>query len=384
MKYLFALTLLAFAAAASTPGAPKRYIIKFKAPIHSSFSQLVSTVNARNPTSLTPDNLIKYNYDATVFNGVAGTFTPAFLDELKRQHPNDVAYIAEDGKRHIVGSQRNPPSWGLTRVGEHDLNLSLPYAYPDVAGEGVDVWVIDTGVQDTHTDFGGRAKLVKSFVANETATDLNGHGTHCSGTIGSATYGVAKKASIFGLKVMNGKGEGEDSDLIAAVQYVVQNVRKGKTVISMSLGGPKTQPIDDAMNAAVAQGVVAIVAAGNDGADACEYSPAGASAVLAVGATDRTDTIASFSNYGKCVGIFGPGVNIKSLWKGREGATNTISGTSMATPHVAGVAALYMSAKDYNSPQEVYDALKAAATKGVIKELPDSDSPNSLVFNTAK
>jgi len=387
MKFFLALTLFALASAAPAPAkqGAKSYIIKFKTPIHAAVTQLVKTVNARLPKSLagsTQVNKIKYQYDAKLFNGVAGKFTSDFLDELKSQHGGDVAYVAEDGVKHLyaAGSQATPPSWGLARVGERNLDLTASYQYPASAGQGVDVWVVDTGVQDSHSDFGGRAKMVKSFV-NET-TDGNGHGTHVSGTVGSKTYGVAKKAKIFGVKVMMDDGTGQDSDIVAGIEYVAQNVRQGKTVLSMSLGGGKTQTIDDACDAAVSSGVVIIVAAGNDGADACQDSPAGASSVFAVGATDNTDTMADFSNYGQCVKVNAPGVDIVSLWIGANGATNTISGTSMATPHVSGVAALYMSAKTYSSPQEVYADLQAFATNGDVQGIPDSATPNLLAYAT--
>jgi len=228
---------------------------------------------------------------------------------------------------------------------------------------------------------GNGAKLIKSFVTGESNTDMNGHGTHCAGTIGSKTYGVAKAANLFGVKVLNGQGSGTYADVISGIQFVAQSVRPGKTVMSMSLGGPKAQSVDDAIEAAITAGVVAIVAAGNESQDACDVSPAGAPSVFTVGASDNTDTVADFSNFGKCVEIFAPGVDITSLWKGRNGATNTISGTSMATPHVAGVAALLMSQKTYASPKDVYAALKAFGTAGKLKSMPDTASPNLLLYN---
>jgi len=214
-------------------------------------------------------------------------------------------------------------------------------------------------------------------------SDGNGHGTHCLGTVGFGTYGIAKKANILGVKVLNGQGSGQYSDVIAGINYVAENVRVGKTVMSMLLGGPKSQAVDDAMVAALKKGVVAIVAAGNDGGDACKLSPAGTPGILTVGATDNTDKQASFSSRGKCVEIYAPGVDITSLWKGADGATNKISGTSMATPHVAGVAALFMAEKKYTTAEEVYKDLQDAATIGVIKGL-DAASPNKLLYSLNK
>jgi len=380
VSFLAAALLLCLTSAAPAPAASRRVIIKYKPDVQQSkFNSFLEGFKQRS-TSLASANKVKYAYDPKLFNGFAGQFSTDFLDALQKEHAGQIEYIVDDGVVHTLGSQSSPPSWGLSRISEQNLDLAQPYDYPDSAGAGVDVWVVDTGVMDSHTDFGGRAKMVKSFVANEEATDLNGHGTHCSGTIASATYGVAKNVKLFGVKVMDASGSGTDSDVVAGIQYVAQNVRKGKTVLSMSLGGDKTQSIDDAINAAVAAGVVAIVAAGNDSADACQGSPSGASGVLAVGATDNTDALASFSDTGSCVGILAPGVDITSLWIGSDDATNTISGTSMATPHVAGVAALYMAQNDYATPQDVYADLKAKATQGVITGLDDTTT-NALLFN---
>jgi subtilisin family serine protease len=312
------------------------------------------------------------------FNGFSAELTKE--NALKLSQDPRVKYIEEDAEATIDTAQASPPSWGLTRVGERSLDLTKPYNYPAAAGLGVDVYIVDTGIQDTQTDFGGRAKLVKSFVAGEANTDLNGHGTHVAGTIGSNTYGVAKKANLFGVKVLNGQGSGQYSDVIAGINYVAQRVRSGKTVLSMSLGGPKSQAVDDAVNAAVKAGVVVIVAAGNNAGDACSLSPSGAANAYAVGASDNTDKVASFSNFGKCVRMIAPGVNITSLWKGANGATNTISGTSMATPHVSGVAALLMSQKQYVAPGDVYNALNNLATVNAIKGL-NAQTPNRLVYN---
>jgi len=242
---------------------------------------------------------------------------------------------------------------------------------------------VDTGIWVNHTDFQGRASIAASFVQGEAADDQNGHGTHCSGTIGSFTYGLAKKVSLQAVKVLNGEGSGTWADVISGVEFVAKNARPGKTVMSMSLGGDLNQALNDAMNAAVTAGVVAIVAAGNNAGDACQISPASAEKAFAVMATDNTDTLADFSNRGNCTKLAAPGVDIVSLWKGSDGATNTISGTSMATPHVAGVAALLMSENAYSTPQQVYQALMDLATKDTIQGIPADGSPNSLLYNGA-
>jgi len=355
-------------------------IIKFKQGGHQ--STFHTFLNAQKRTVLStgaPANTVKYTYDPRIFNGIAGHFTKDFLDAFQSAHPGQIAYIEKDGLMHALGGQSTPPSWGMTRVSEHALDLTKSYTYPDQAGDGVEVYVIDTGIDPTNADFGGRATMAKSFVANEDAIDLNGHGTHVAGTIASLTYGLAKKVSIFGVKVLDAQGSGQYSDVVAGIQFVASNAKPGKTVINMSLGGPQAQSVDDAVNAAFKAGVVVIVAAGNSADDACQYSPAGAANAFAVGASDNTDTLASFSAIGKCVKVFGPGVDITSLWIGSQ-ATNTISGTSMASPHVVGVAALYMSEKTYTNPQNVYDDLVAHGTRDDLKGL-DATTSNVLVFN---
>jgi subtilisin family serine protease len=326
-------------------------------------------------------NHIKYEYDPRVFNGVAGSFTPDFLAQLQLQF--GVEYVEPDGRMYALGSQEKPPSWGLTRISQHQSDPAQPYVYANQAGEGVEAWVIDTGIDAKHPDFEGRAQMSASFVPNEDPnTDMNGHGTHVAGTIGSAKYGVAKKVRLFGVKVLNGSGSGTYSDVIAGINHVATKATKGRAVANMSLGGGKSRAVDDAIDAVVAAGVVMVVAAGNSATDACQSSPSGAANAFAVGSVDRNDAQSSFSNRGKCVKLYAPGRDITSTWIGGNGATKTISGTSMASPHVAGVAALYMSVKAYASPAAVYSELLSAATKGVVAGL-DTASPNLLVFNSA-
>jgi len=371
--------LLATVSATPTPTnlAAGKYIIRFKSPTGlRSFSSVLNRHKALTPSAT---NQIKHQYK--IIPGVAGTFSAEFLRDLQQQHSGEIAYIEKSGLVRAVGTQNNPPSWGMSRVSQHKLASGAAYNYPDAAGAGVDVYVIDTGVQASHSDFGGRAKLVKSFVPNEEETDKNGHGTHCSGTIASKTYGIAKKANIFGVKVLNATGYGEDADVVKAIDWVTsQTFTPFKTVISMSIGGDQLQSITDAVEAAFQKGVVSVVAAGNESTDACKGSPASAPSAITVGATGSSDSMAFYSNYGKCVDILAPGSSIKSLWMGKDGATNTISGTSMATPHVAGIVALFMSQKDYKSSQEIVDAVLAAGTKDVIKSL-GSNTVNLLAYN---
>jgi len=336
-----------------------------------------------SPSVLSTGNKVRNTYDPSFFNGFSGDFTPEFLQQLRQKYGRELQYVEKDGiVRALTSQQPKPPSWGLARISTRKLDLTSPYIYPSTAGNGVTVYIVDTGVQYNHTDFGGRASLVKTFYPSETDPDGNGHGTHCSGTIASKTYGVAKLATIKGIKALSADGSGTYEDVISGIQYVATETKASGSlsVLSMSLGGPKSQAVEDAVNAAIDAGVVTFVAAGNDNVDACTESPSGASKVFAVGASDNTDTRASFSNFGKCVKAFAPGVNIKSLWKGADSATNTISGTSMATPHVAGIAALFMGDKKYTSVQAVYNDIIAATTKKVLKTV-GTGSPNALVFS---
>ncbi|XP_030845765.1 uncharacterized protein LOC590252 [Strongylocentrotus purpuratus] len=246
-----------------------------------------------------------------------------------------IEYIEENGvvRTQAVGS------WGIDRI---DARTGLDQTYsPALTGAGYTVYVIDTGVNDQHVDFGGRAQQV--FCADNLYTvigggneDCNGHGTHCSGTVGSNTYGVAKGVNIVGVKVLGCLGSGSNAGVIQGIEWVISNARSGRSVASMSLGSGYNQATNDAVNAMVDAGIQTAVAAGNDNADACNYSPASAAKATSVGSTTFADVRSSFSNYGTCVDIFAPGSSITSTWIGGTDATRTISGTSMACPHVAG------------------------------------------------
>lgn len=363
---LFFYAALICACSASPLATPTRgkYIVKLKS--EASQVNFLGFVNDANNGQLTASNKVTHRYSPDVFNGFAGEFTDDFLAS-SIDNP-DVEYIEEDGIMTIDHVQKNPPSWGLSRIGGRYLpSLKTPYVFPNNEGENVDVWVVDTGIQASHSDFEGRATMVKSFVAGEEATDLNGHGTHCAGTIGSKTYGVAKKAKLFGVKVLDQFGSGSFSNVIAGVNHACSNARVQdgaiKTVLSMSLGGPASQAVDDAIASCNRMGVVTCVAAGNNGSDACRKSPARAHTAVTVGATTRDDEIADYSNTGRCVTLYAPGSDITSLWIGKDGETNEISGTSMATPHVAGIAAVYMSGTKFTNPAQVKAALVNSSTK---------------------
>ncbi|KAF9103973.1 hypothetical protein BGX27_010306 [Mortierella sp. AM989] len=313
--------------------------------------------------------------------GFAATVNSAALKEILAA--DEVAYVEQDAVITLQGSQSSPPSWGLTRVSQRSLALTQPYIYNDAAGTGVTAYVIDTGVYTAHTDFGGRATFGANFISGSANTDENGHGTHVAGTIGGTIYGVAKKVSIVGIKVLDRSGSGSTSGVVAGMDWVAARAVAGKSVVNMSLGGGKSQAINDASARLFAANIPLIVAAGNSATtDACTGSPSGAPNTYTVAASDRTDNVAYFTSYGTCVEIFGPGVDITSAWIGSTTAKSTISGTSMASPHVAGVAALYLSFNSLPTAQSVFDKLTSTATTGkILGNL--KGSPNRLVYNGA-
>ncbi len=293
-----------------------------------------------------------------------------------------VKYVEEDSVVSIDTTQTGA-TWGLDRIDQRNLPLDGNYTYNNTASN-VHAYIVDTGILTTHTQFGGRASVgVDEIGDGRNGIDCNGHGTHVSGTVGGSTYGVAKGVSLVAVRVLDCSGSGTNSGVIAGVNWVASNAIK-PAVANMSLGGGASQALDDAVTAAVNAGVVFCVAAGNgdqfgNPQDACTTSPARAPAAITVSATDNTDTKASWANFGTCVDIFAPGVNITSSWFSSTTATNTISGTSMATPHVAGASALYLSANPTATPAAVVGALTSNATSGVVIS-PGSGSPNLLLY----
>lgn len=295
--------------------------------------------------------------------------------------------------------EKNAP-WGLARI-SHRESLSFgsfnKYLYAADGGEGVDVYVIDTGTNVDHVDFEGRASWGKTIPTDDEDVDGNGHGTHCSGTIAGKKYGVAKKANVYAVKVLKSNGSGTMSDVVqgvewAATQHIkkVKDAKAGKakgfkgSAANMSLGGGKSVTLDRAVNAAVDAGIHFAVAAGNDNADSCNYSPAAAEKAVTVGASTLADERAYFSNFGKCNDIFAPGLNILSTWIGSKYAVNTISGTSMASPHVAGLLAYFLSLQPASdsafavadiTPKKLKENLIAVGTQGALTDVP-SDTTN--------
>ncbi|HSK07994.1 MAG TPA: S8 family peptidase, partial [Vicinamibacterales bacterium] len=279
-----------------------------------------------------------------------------------------VAYVEPDSEVWAFETQTNP-TWGLDRIDQRALPLGKSYTYDTMANQ-VTAYIIDTGIRFSHNDFGGRAVTGFDAIDGGTADDCNGHGTHVAATVGGTTYGVAKGVSLVAVRVLDCNGSGTTSGVIAGVDWVTANHVK-PAVANMSLGGGASSTLDTAVKNSIAAGVSYAVAAGNGdrigrAQNACNYSPARVPEAMTIGATTNTDAKASWSNYGSCVDWFAPGVSITSAWYTSNTATNTISGTSMATPHTAGVAALYLQSNSSASAQQVRDALYAATSKGVV------------------
>jgi subtilisin family serine protease len=294
-----------------------------------------------------------------------------------------VAAVEKDAPVHLTTTQSGA-TWGLDRTDQRALPLSTTYGYT-ATGAGVTAYIIDTGITLAHRDFGGRAVSGYDAVDGGSADDCNGHGTHVSGTVGGTTYGVAKSVRLVAVRVLDCAGSGSNAGVIAGIDWVTANHAAGApAVANMSLGGGASTALDQAVQRSITDGVTYAVAAGNGNAagvpqNACNSSPARVAGALTVGATDRTDAPASFSNYGSCVDLFAPGVGITSDWYSSTTATNTISGTSMATPHVTGVAALYLQTHTTASPATVSSAVLALTTKDKVPTTRTAN--NDLLFS---
>lgn len=293
-----------------------------------------------------------------------------------------VVSVEPDIKVYATGTQTGA-TWGIDRADQRSLPLSGTFAYPDSGGAGVKAYVIDTGVRATHTEFAGRVAPGYTAVVDGFGTDdCNGHGTHVAGTIGGRTYGIAKQVTIVPVRVLDCFGSGTLSGVIAGIDWVTANNKGAPAVANMSLGAAATATVDAAVERMVAAGVTAVVAAGNSNVDACGTSPARTPSAITVGATDSTDARAVYSNIGTCLDIFAPGTSITSSWIDSDTAVNTISGTSMASPHVAGVAALIVAANPGTTPANVAATMMANATPNVVGNA-GAGSPNRLLFTPA-
>jgi subtilisin family serine protease len=332
-------------------------------------------------TSAAGKNLVKEYGGAvkktfgTALNGYSATLSAA---EAKRLAADPAVSSVEQNQRvHVDATQSSAP-WGLDRIDQAALPLSGTYTYPDTAGTGVTAYVIDTGVRITHAQISGRASYGYDAVDGDTtASDGNGHGTHVATTIAGSTYGVAKKAKIVAVRVLDNAGSGTTAGVVAGIDWVTAN-HSGPSVANLSLGGGASTALDTAVRNSIASGVTYAVAAGNSSANASSYSPARVTEAITVGATTSTDARASYSNYGSVLDIFAPGSSITAGWYTSDTATNTISGTSMATPHVAGAAAVYLAGHTSSTPAQVATALTGGATTNVVTS-PGTGSPNRLL-----
>lgn len=321
-------------------------------------------------------------------------------EAISMSNDSKVAFVVQDGAIAVGSPDADPiamtpdpkaflnpqpqASWGLDRIDQHQLPLDALYAYQN-NGEGVNAYVIDTGILPTHWEFQGRASAIYDFESEGNGVDCNGHGSHVAGTIGGQTFGVAKGVRLFGVRVLNCQGTGSWSDVIDGVNFVTwhraQPAQQGTPALAnMSLGGATNRAVEAAVRNSIRAQVTYVVAAGNGNTDAAGYSPAAVSEAITVGATNRSDSRAEFSNYGSTLDLFAPGVSIPSAWIGDGGLMiATASGTSMASPHVAGVVALYLQTHRSASPASVRSALVGTSTVGVVGN-PGKDSPNRFLF----
>lgn len=311
------------------------------------------------------------------FPGFAAILNDAALKELLASE--DVDYVEQDSIVTALGTQTNPPSWGLTRISQHARDLTQPYYFNDAQGQGITAYVIDTGINVQHVDFGGRASWGANFVTGSVDTDENGHGTAVAAIIGGDLHGVAKKILLKAVKVLDAQGSGSTSAVIGGMDWVASNAVPGKSVVNMSLGGGKSQAINDAAQRLFAKNIPLFAASGNSG-NSCDTSPAGAPNVFTVGSSDGNDKVASLTTNGACIEIFAPGQGIKTAWIGSNTATTTLSGTSFATAFVSGTAGLYLSFNTIPTAQGLFDKVINTATLNVLTGN-FNGAPNRLVYN---
>lgn len=353
--------------ASSQSRIPDSYIVVFKddvTKVEEKAEQLANQIGGK----------VKFVYSSAI-RGFAINVPEQAIKGLIN-NPN-IAYIEEDQIVSISVTQTNA-TWGIDRVDQRDLPLSTTYNY-DQTGSGIDVYVIDTGIRFDHVEFEGRAVTGYDAIDGGTADDGNGHGTHVAGTVGGKTYGIAKGVKLWAVRVLDNSGSGTTAGVIAGIDWVTSHHTTNPAVANMSLGGGASTSIDDAVKGSIADGITYVVAAGNSTANACNYSPARVPEAVTIASSTSSDGFSSFSNFGSCVDIIAPGSSITSAWHTSSTATNTISGTSMASPHVAGAAVLYLQTNTSASPATVANTLISNATLNKITSVP-TETPNRLLY----
>ncbi|WP_031086389.1 S8 family peptidase [Streptomyces sp. NRRL WC-3549] len=353
-----------FAGAAPAPAMGIVYGADAATAVSGSYIVMLSEKTDKSKLAESYGGTLERNYSSAI-NG----FSASGLSETEAKRlaaDPAVSKVVQNKKFHIDATQENPPSWGLDRIDQTETAGDGAYTYPDAAGEGVTAYVIDTGVRVTHEDFEGRATSGFDAVDDDDdADDGNGHGTHVAGTIAGAAHGVAKKADIVAVRVLDDSGSGTTEQVVAGIDWVTAN-HEGPSVANMSLGGGADPALDAAVQKAIASGVTFAVAAGNESSDAGQGSPSRVPEAITVASSTVDDEQSSFSNYGSVVDIYAPGSNITSDWNDSDDGTNTISGTSMATPHVVGAAAVYLGGHPDATPEQVATALTEGATPDAI------------------
>ncbi|MFJ3785386.1 S8 family peptidase [Streptomyces sp. NPDC090093] len=352
-----------FAGAAPTPAEGTVYGLGAENAVAGSYVVLLDEkTDKAGKTELAKEygGTLRRSYDSEVNGFSVNSLTET---EAKRLAADpSVAKVVQNRTFSINETQETPPSWGLDRVDQADTAGDQKYTYPDAAGEGVTAYVIDTGVRVSHGDFGGRASDGFDAIDNDnTAQDGNGHGTHVAGTIAGSAHGVAKKAKIVAVRVLDDNGSGTTEQVIAGIDWVTEN-HQGPSVANMSLGGSADPALDEAVKKAIASGVTFGVAAGNESSDAGQGSPSRVAEAITVASSTKDDQQSSFSNFGAVVDIYAPGSDITSAWNDSDTGTKTISGTSMATPHVVGAAAVYLAGHPDATPAQVAEALVGGAS----------------------
>ncbi|KAG9003780.1 subtilisin-like serine protease [Tulasnella sp. JGI-2019a] len=363
---------------------PNSYVVKLASTTnrtqHVSWAhQLVANSTATKATSA--------NVFANAFHGYVAELDDDKVMEILTS--GEAEWVEEDAILHTTAIQTGA-TWGLQRISSSTplpadadpLTLSFTYKSNDAAGKGVDVYVIDTGLLATHNQFGGRAKMVFTAPGLNT-TDDNGHGSHVAGTVGGTTVGVAKGANLLGVKVIAADGSGSSSDIISGIDFAIQAAKASgrPSVISMSIGGAKSQSIDAAAVAAISAGIHVVAAAGNDSQDAANDSPASAPGVIAVGSMNIANQVSSFSNFGSTVDIFAPGEDIISCGITSNTAAAILSGTSQATPHISGLVALLLSEASNITPTQMVGLIKQIGLSGQLSSLPSSTTTNLIAQN---